>query len=253
MPSPIEARDEERNDDPATPRLGTFAASTAGTFNESTSLSWAATQRSDTNSSFDASHESEGAESSLSDAGDDSSAEGETESQWSEESTSCDSGSTLVADDPPSTWRTEANTAVSDAAAMATLFRTLDRLEVASALTEAVGHLEKYEIDEAERRVRVALEVAERKNLPAGVSQCYFWLGRIEFHRGNFELAYMFFFEGRPYMHEYGEGRNISGFLDLCMRAMEHAESSLRPPPLSIREKSNSSASGASGGTAHDG
>jgi len=78
--------------------------------------------------------------------------------------------------------------------------------------------------DEAEKLVLEALEVAKTLDYPPLEAKCKYWLGRIEYYRGNDEKALRYFMEARPCVGKYQEGVELQLYLSLFQPGLTKAD-----------------------------
>lgn len=96
----------------------------------------------------------------------------------------------------------------------------MDKLEITFALTKAVLHLDRNQDIEAEDRAQQGLEGARRLGDEATIARCLYWLGRIEYYRGNGAKARRHFLDARPCIGVYDEGQDIPVYLSLFQRGV---------------------------------
>ena len=96
----------------------------------------------------------------------------------------------------------------------------MDKLEIAFALTKAVLHLDRGQDIYAEDEALQGLDLAKRRGDKATIARCTYWLGRIEYHRGNDVQAHRHFLDARPCIGVYDEGHDVPVFLSLFQRSV---------------------------------
>lgn len=96
----------------------------------------------------------------------------------------------------------------------------MNRLMVSLALTNAALHLERGQDVEAEDCALQGLELAKNLNNEAVTAQSIYWLGRIEYYRGNYMKAFRHFLDARPCIGEDPEGQDVILFLSLFQRGI---------------------------------
>ncbi|KAJ5178259.1 uncharacterized protein N7500_000958 [Penicillium coprophilum] len=92
------------------------------------------------------------------------------------------------------------------------------RVEVGSYLLPASNFIGNQNAAEAEVMVKLAMQAADRSRNPLLVAKCEFWMGRVEFLRGNMSKAHQHFVKANPCAMDPREGvecQDLSFFLDV--------------------------------------
>lgn len=96
----------------------------------------------------------------------------------------------------------------------------MSRFMVSLALTNAALHLGHGQDIEAEDCALESLELAKKLNNEAASAQSIYWLGRVEYYRGNYIKAHRHFLDARPCIGEDPEGQDVTLFLSLFQRGI---------------------------------
>ncbi|KAJ5356655.1 hypothetical protein N7517_011264 [Penicillium concentricum] len=106
------------------------------------------------------------------------------------------------------------------------IFHVYHRVEVGSYLLPASNFIANQNPSEAEVMVKLARQSANRSQNPLLVAKCEFWMGRVEFLRGNMSKAHQHFVKANPCAMDPKEGvecQDLSFFLDVTRHGIsEH-------------------------------
>ncbi|KAJ5812808.1 hypothetical protein N7447_009831 [Penicillium robsamsonii] len=111
------------------------------------------------------------------------------------------------------------------------VFHVYHRVEVGSFLLPASNFIANQNPSEAELMVKVARKSADRSQNPLLVARCEFWMGRVEFLRGNMSKAHQHFVNANPCAMDPTEGvecQDLSFFLDITRHGISEATRSAR-------------------------
>lgn len=119
----------------------------------------------------------------------------------------------------------------------------MDILEITFALTNATMHFGQLEDVEAEDCAQHGLNLAKELGEEAGIARCNYYLGCIEYIRGNAAIAHRLFRDARPCIGEYPEGHDVPAFLSVFQRgvAEEDRHQILRSHFIGSRKESRGS------------
>ncbi|KAJ5102023.1 hypothetical protein NUU61_004245 [Penicillium alfredii] len=108
--------------------------------------------------------------------------------------------------------------------------RRLDQVQVSCGLVMTMLYLKDKQTDDAEAEAKQALATAENLEEERLIARCYYWMGRIEFTRGNMATAYSHFGAAQPCIldDDYREGRDLDFYKTLCSQG----ERKVFQPPM---------------------
>jgi hypothetical protein len=101
--------------------------------------------------------------------------------------------------------------------ALAQLEERIHEAEAALALFRAAMHLKDYEVTASESYIceatQKAMQVTQRSSRDPLIARCKYWLGRIEWLRGNETQAYGYFHRAQQYIKDIPEGVHVPLYL----------------------------------------
>lgn len=105
------------------------------------------------------------------------------------------------------------------------LLRDFDGIRAKHSITILLVNVLLYIVNRkysnAESEVEKALDIAKELNQEPTLARCYYWLGVIEYNRGNNEKALSYFQDARPCVDEYPvEGKDLGMYLSLLQRGI---------------------------------